>query len=520
MAFLILPSRRTRQPQGAVRIRPYWLGRGLQFLFNGATYSDIVRNQLLEQPVGVIPRRASNGAYPWQGPDISGSNYLRVADATIGNITGPLTIVWRGVFDEVVGSYRYILSKAETNGANATPFDIFTDYATGEIYCLRAGSYVYRQQNLSTLAQANVNTTIGLMWDSGQLEANFSAFVNRVAQTYTTPVTGTGVVTGNGNSMQIGRRKDGATQLDGSIDCVALFSSALTSAEYLALYDNLWGELTLSDPRRLYFAPSGGGTTTNERTVAARTKARGAATTTAIHDATTAGRIRARAADAVVPIHLESVAGRVKARGADARTSIHAATAAGRVKARAANTVEHIDAGAVSRTIAGKVRARGAAATLAIRATSIVGRVQARGADTVTSTRLSLAAGRVKTRAAIAAAPVVAGMVVTTAAGRIQARSAIATTATRIEAIAGRVTARGTDTANSIRAATAAGRLRGRGAAAAGPYVAPTLPLEVPESTRVLVDKTERLGASPSPTIWDPVLNRRVPAPRKPPRLG
>lgn len=331
---------------------------------------------------------------------------------------------------------------------------------------------------------------------------------------------------------------DSRWRFAGKVSGAYVVPSALTSGEIAALATNFWSGV--KSERKLYFGTSGGTGTTTERTVAARTKARGAATTTAIHAATTAGRIRARAADVVVPIHVETVAGRVTARGADARTSIHAGTAAGRIKARgtdtvaplrtesaagrirakATNTVEHIDAGAVSRTIAGKVRARGAAATLAIRHTSIVGRVQARGADTVTSTRLSLAAGRVRTRAAIAAAPVVAGMVVTTAAGRIQARGAIATTATRIEAIAGRVTARGTDTANSIRTAVTAGRLRSRGRATAGPYVAPTLPLEVPESTRVLVDKTERLGASPSPTIWDPVLNRRVPAPRKPPRLG
>ena len=67
--------------------------------------------------------------------------------------------------------------------------------------------------------------------------------------------------------------------------------------------------------------------------------------------------------------------------------------------------------------------------------------------------------------------------------------------------LAGRVTARGTETANSIRAAVAAGRLRSRGRATSGPYVAPTLPLEIPPSTRTIDRDPARLGLSPiSPT--------------------
>ncbi len=192
-----------------------------------------------------------------------------------------------------------------------------------------------------------------------------------------------------------------------------------------------------------------------------------------------------------------TVAARAWARGADTVAPLRTESASGRIRAKATNTVEHIDAGAVSRTVAGKVRARGAAATLAIRATSIVGRVQARGADNVTSTRLSLAAGRVRGRAAVAAAPVIAGMVTTTAAGRLRARGSSTATLTRLEAVAGRVTARGTDTANSIRAAAAAGRLRSRGRATAGPYVAPELPVIVPPSTRTLSPDHTRLGLSP-----------------------
>lgn len=505
MAYLILPSRRTRQPQGAVCID--WnnpLTRGLTYLVTavGGNVYESVRRQfptsyngptIRTSPQGLVAKvDSANQAFEFPA---SAAVSSAASICAIATYTAPAA-EYGGIFtlthssDSGVDPYAAVSLKAGATSDRAN----FNFNANGVNYAVDSGS-----------GGTYIGTPSG-----GDEEVFFGRFVSG-AQTFhysknrSALISGTSSQTGSiqfgsgprlvvGEDYRLGIRTAGRSVL-----VAALWNVALSDNEFIAFKANPW-QLFTSD-RKLYFGTSGGTGTTTERTVAARAKARGAATTATTRTTTAAGRVEARATATTTAIHAGTAAGRIKARGADTVAPLRTESAAGRIRAKATNTVEHIDAGAVSRNVAGKVRARGAAATLAIRATSIVGRVQARGADTVTSTRLSLAAGRVRGRAAVTAAPVIAGMVTTTAAGRLRARGSATATLTRIEAVAGRVTARGTDTANSIRAAVAAGRLRSRGRATSGPYVAPTLPLEIPPSTRTIDRDPARLGFSPiSPT--------------------
>ena len=445
MAYIILPSRRTRQPQGFARLsslitRPQCviLPPSALDVANGAAGSLRGVAKFDVGPAGnAIDITGATGT--GDRFDVSGASGNLPGSFTRLHVFSIKSLAYTALSDSNYLDGAGQLIRVETNGAIA----LIASYQALKAQTA-AGVVVPGSVHCLVLSYDNSAGRYCFALDGKEIASGTGA--TYAWNEYRNFALGTSYATASGDHKHY------------------LFSSwnqELARPVVLQLSANPW-QLFAPDSRRIYFGASGGGATTNERTVAARTKARGAATTTAIHAATAAGRLKARGADAVTPIHVETVAGRVTARGADARTSIHASTAAGRVRTRAANTVEHIDADAVSRTIAGKVRARGVAATLAIRHTSIVGRIKAKAAETGTSTRLSLAAGRVRTRAALSTEQLGAGVNTRTVAGRVAVRGAATTLSIRSATVVGRVTARGADTSTSTRLALAAGKVKAR----------------------------------------------------------
>jgi hypothetical protein len=248
----------------------------------------------------------------------------------------------------------------------------------------------------------------------------------------------------------------------------------------------------------IFFEPEAGGTTTTE-SVSSRLKARGSETSTPIRAEVATSRRKARGAATVTAIKAEAVTGRRKARGAATTTiALRTESGVGRVKARGTTTVTHIDAGAVVESVAGRRQIRASVAVTPIRTEAVIARRKARGSDTVTLTRTEAVVARRKARGVANAAPLVAGMITESVASRLSARASSTATTTRIEAVTARRQARGTAIINGIREALAAGRRRLRGVAAAAPYVAPTLPVEIPESSRTVNAQEVRIGASPT----------------------
>ncbi len=306
-------------------------------------------------------------------------------------------------------------------------------------------------------------------------------------------------------------------EFNGAIALLAMGTGVLPDALAAKLSRNPQSIFT-HDRIRLYFGAGGGTTTTITESVSARLKARGSETSAPIRTETVVARSRARGTATVTAIKVEAVVARRKARATDSTAAIRTEAAVGRVKARSTTTVVHIDAGAVVQPVAGRRRVSASVAATSIRTEVVVARRQARGSDTVTLTRTESVAARRKVRGAVTAAPVVAGMITEAVAGRLRARGSSTTTTTRIEAVATRRKARGSAVINGIRAALAAGRARLRAAVAGAPYVAPTLPLEVPEPTRTLNAQESRLGASP--IAADPRRLGATPTRKAPPRLG
>lgn len=260
MVAIIIPSRRTRQPQGAAQIRPYWRSRGLVVLFNGATFQDLVTRNYATNSGSVVKRRNANGSL---GPDISGTQYLEFPDRDALDITGALSIFWRGQFDATTGNYRCVVSKADSNGATDTPFEIYLASLDGKLTTLRASGSVYRdyQSDATDPFGGQATSTMGVIYSDGLIQTVPLVYANNAQLSVATGFTTTGNCTGNAKTLRLGRRQDGGTQLDGSIECVALFNQAISGAEYLALYHDPWGELLIADPRRIYFTSGGTGDT-------------------------------------------------------------------------------------------------------------------------------------------------------------------------------------------------------------------------------------------------------------------
>lgn len=264
MSVIINRSRWTRQPSYPVKPRARWRQRGLVFLFQGSTFADLCGSPVVPTNSGGIARRDNADAkYSWQGPYISGTQYLDFASRDDLNITGTLSIIWRGVFDATTGAYRCPVSKAYSDGgATNTPFEVYLDTTSGDITLYRSGSSGGRAMTLSTTAPtAGQTVTFGILCGS-LMEIIPTAYINRIAQSVTDGGGGfTGGPLGNTFGLRIGRRQDGATQLTGSVDLAALFNQTLTAQEYLAIESAPWGELVEPINRRLYFdaAVSGGG---------------------------------------------------------------------------------------------------------------------------------------------------------------------------------------------------------------------------------------------------------------------
>lgn len=257
MAVLILPSRRTRQPQTIARPSSYWLSRGLVFLYNGATFVD----HAYEIPAtnsGSIARRVN----PSGGiaADISGSQYLAWASRDALNLTGALAIIWKGRFDGTTGAYRTVVSKPQSNGVTNTPFESYVDTTSGKLAFIRANGTGNRYFQCDTTV-VPANTDLSIFVNAAEtIETTPTIYINATAQTLSGSGTVTGSATASTTDLRIGRRVDNGTQFDGGVELVALFNQQLSTDDYLRFRSDPWGEAFAPDPRRLYFGVSGGAT--------------------------------------------------------------------------------------------------------------------------------------------------------------------------------------------------------------------------------------------------------------------
>lgn len=275
MAIRLVGGKRRRQPQHAVAVD--WsnpITRGLVFAFNGAHGYDVVAKQIATNNGGIVTRPGANGL----GPDISGTQNYDFANCPDYNTTGEVSIVWGGVFDGTTGAYRCPITKADTNGATNSPFDIYVDTTSGKLVINRANAG-YQAYTLNTTAlTAGAFTVFGIASPT-LIETAPVGWVNKTTQAIVNiAATGTGAAIGNTKGINIGRRSDGGTQLDGTCSFAFVFNRKISEKEYLSLYENPW-QIFSAKSRVLYFDVVGGSTGTIAVTLEAFTSSISGTTT-------------------------------------------------------------------------------------------------------------------------------------------------------------------------------------------------------------------------------------------------
>ena len=249
---LFLPQGWRRLPQFPVLPNEYWLDRGLVFLFNGATFSDLVSQTPVTSSTGVGKGAVSADA---SGPLITDVNTrLTFANSNRLNVTGDLSIIWRGT--PTAGSGK-LVSKATGSGTTATPYDFFVNNFP---VFIKAGATTYRQYTVFAAVPSGA-VTFGFLTNAGMNEAVASkGYINTESPNLTLSGTSSASsATSNTNPLYIGRSNDNLSSgMLGTTEYIALFNKRLTDAEYLRIYSAPWVELVVPLPTRRYFIGTAG----------------------------------------------------------------------------------------------------------------------------------------------------------------------------------------------------------------------------------------------------------------------
>jgi hypothetical protein len=231
--MLVLRKPRTEQPQNWAGIdwsNPITLG--LQALFDARNAVEVISGDLATNRSSL----AQPGPQGFAG-DFSSTANQQYAHRAAYTVLDDLTIV--AVCDvRSLTNYGALIAKQ----------NLTTAYAP---YELRLGAVGPTDSQL-LLLRANGGTFAGVGTGANRLSVPFSGVLSvsvlaniSTPQFYVSgvPFTGTGTVTTAtdlGAAVWIGRRYDGATQLDGRIYYVALFNRVLSAAEHASLAQNPW----------------------------------------------------------------------------------------------------------------------------------------------------------------------------------------------------------------------------------------------------------------------------------------
>lgn len=235
---LILERPATRQPAHYAPASGKWLRRGLVALFDQRHLTDVVSGARASANTGVHAVTVDGVSL-----DYSGTANTQYAHRPEYATTGPFTIV--SLFDvDAHTNFGALIAKQGTTTRNA-PYELrIGPAAAGDsrINLLRASAAASASKVISgTNLIPNVPAPRQLLivtGSSASIGTSGEYWINGVGATYTGA--GGGDSTDNSSAVWIGRRYDGATQLDGRIYFVALFNRAVTAAEARDISANPW----------------------------------------------------------------------------------------------------------------------------------------------------------------------------------------------------------------------------------------------------------------------------------------
>jgi len=271
------------QPQYPTGVNRKWVDRGLVALFDARQAREIISGDFATNRTSLLTPSLGGMA-----ADFSGTANQQYAHRPAYAVTGPITIVAYCDIDALT-NYSAIISKMGTTTTNA-PYELRVGAASANSFInfARANTLVRDRRGTSNRLTAPFSGLIAVTAPSGLIESAATLYVNNVPTVLSSNASGTGLGTDNGSAVWIGRRYDGATQLDGRIYYVALFNRALTDGELQEIYESKYDLYQpLSD--QVYLAPNAGGGTdvSVDVTGLTGTTALGDETITAIQNAST-----------------------------------------------------------------------------------------------------------------------------------------------------------------------------------------------------------------------------------------
>jgi hypothetical protein len=247
---LIRYSRPRVRPPASVALRlrrSHPLARGLVGLFvTGGQFGlgrDMVTGALLSgtsaPTVGLTP----------DGPalDLSGTAFASAAHDPIWNVTGPLTVAWRGIVRS--NAHGFLVGKAPVsgNGATDTPFNLEYGNPTADKVLLVRSSgpgFVYRAwQSAAALLPTNQITTVSVSAGAAIEVAPvfyFNGILDAGAPTNEHGGTATGAPNSNTAPIRFGRRADNVGQQDGQTAIIALASRQWSADEHEMFAADPW----------------------------------------------------------------------------------------------------------------------------------------------------------------------------------------------------------------------------------------------------------------------------------------
>lgn len=240
----------TEKPQWPVEID--WtnpLARNLEFfiLFDEThAPTDLVTGQTGVATGGPTKRASPDGP----GVGCTTTQYYTFASRPSWNLTGDLTLAWRGIMDGI-SNYREFCCKTASTGATVNPFEFRTTNGSpygfvlirantanrnwtspGSIGTMTAGPFY--AASVSQGSDISVGPTFYLNGTGGVSIASSG--------------TGTGAPTADTSPMVVARRADGGVTYAGQISLIAGWSRQLTALEHRAIYTTPYQVLAPSAP--------------------------------------------------------------------------------------------------------------------------------------------------------------------------------------------------------------------------------------------------------------------------------
>lgn len=210
-----------------------------------ATYNGSLRNKIYRSSRGVsIGARIAAAT----------SDYLELPHNPAYNLIETKSLLWSGRLDTPTG-YQCFVSKAGSNGGTANdPFDFFQLNGTPYLYQADAGAY-WGMNSAQTLS-ADVSYQVGVTYDGANSPSNCYFYVNGV-EDFAGGQGSARPATGNTDPLRIGRRADGAVQLDGMTEFVVGWDRVLPLTDFISMYANPWQCFIEPGPSIFYSLPSG-----------------------------------------------------------------------------------------------------------------------------------------------------------------------------------------------------------------------------------------------------------------------